>query len=98
MQPENEHDETPMFCSRCARELRPGKGNFYVVNIEAIADPTPPSISVKELSQDLGREIRRILEQMRDLSEREALDQVYRRLTLFLCTRCYEQWIEDPTG
>jgi hypothetical protein len=35
---------------------------------------------------------------MKDVSEREALDQVYRRLTIHLCTACYRQWIENPAG
>lgn len=98
MQPKGQQDETPTSCRRCGRELRPGEGNFYVVNILAIADPTPPSISAEDLSKDIGKEIARILEEMHNLSEQDALDQVYRRVTLFLCTPCYERWIDNPTG
>jgi hypothetical protein len=32
------------------------------------------------------------------MSEREAMDQVFRRLTVFLCNRCYQDWIENPAG
>ena len=35
---------------------------------------------------------------MRDLSEQELIDQVYRRLTIHLCEPCYRQWIENPAG
>jgi hypothetical protein len=35
---------------------------------------------------------------MAGVSEQEALDQVYRRLVLYLCGPCYRVWIEDPTG
>ena len=92
--PQNE----PLFCDRCSRQLKRGSGDFYVVRIEAIADPTPPEFSEEDLLRDPQAEIRRLLGQLGDLSSREALDQVYRRLTLTLCTPCYRQWIEDPTG
>jgi hypothetical protein len=26
------------------------------------------------------------------------MDQVYRRLVLYLCAPCYRVWIENPTG
>ena len=76
----------------------PGKGNFYVVRIEALADPSPPNFSEDDLTQDPKAEIERLIDQMRESSERELLDQVYRRLILYLCGPCYRQWIEDPVG
>jgi hypothetical protein len=33
--------QSPLLCARCGVELTPGKGDFYVVRIEAVADPTP---------------------------------------------------------
>ena len=80
-------------------DLVPGKGNFFVVNIEAFADPTPASIDDTGAGQgDITQEIERIMEQLRGQSEQELMDQVYRKLTIFLCTACYQQWIEDPAG
>jgi hypothetical protein len=78
--------------------LTPGSGNFYCVTIEAVADPTPPTVSAEDLARDHRKEIERLLAQLEGLSEEEALAQVYRRLTLYLCGPCYRQWIEDPTG
>jgi hypothetical protein len=95
----NEHDasdETAFLCIRCAAELTPGTGDFYVVRIDAIADPSPPRLSEEDLSHDHRAEIQALIEQMRDLSERELVAQVYRRLVLYLCGPCYRQWIEDP--
>ena len=89
---------SPLFCDRCSKELRPGDGDFYVVKIEAVADPTPPTWTAEDLARDAGREIDRLAAKMEDLSAQEALDQVYRRLTIYLCTPCYREWIEDPTG
>jgi hypothetical protein len=91
-------DAVPLFCARCATELREGTGLFYRIHIEAVADPTPPSFTAEDLTADLRKEIEQLLAQMEDLSEREALDQVYRRLTLHLCVPCYRQWIENPAG
>jgi hypothetical protein len=88
--------EAPFLCARCGVELTPGKGDFYVVRIEAVADPTPPRFSEDDLKQDPRAEIERLFSQMSGLSEQELIDQVYRRLVLYLCGPCYRQWIEDP--
>ncbi len=91
-------DPAPLFCARCALELHPGRGHFYQVHIEAIADPTPPILPAEETAADLRRQIEQLIAQMADVSAQEAMDQVYRRLTLHLCTPCYRRWIENPTG
>jgi hypothetical protein len=91
-------DAGSLLCARCGAELTPGKGNFYVVRIEALADPAPPCFSQDELTRDHRAEMERLIEQMRNLSEQELLDQVYRRLILYLCGPCYRQWIEEPVG
>ena len=88
----------PLLCHRCGAELTLGKGNFYVVRIEAFADPTPPDISADDLGLDLQEQMDRLIDELRDKSEQELMDQVYRKLTVQLCGRCYQQWIENPTG
>jgi hypothetical protein len=94
----SEHEESPLFCDRCSRELRLGRGEFYVIRIEAIADPTPPEFTDEDLARDHREEFARLCQALQQLSAREAMDQVYRRLTLYLCNACYRQWIEDPAG
>jgi hypothetical protein len=91
-------DDSPLFCDRCSSELVPGKGNFYVVQIEAIADPSAPVIDEEDRGEDPRREIPRLIEELKDLSQQELMDQVYRRLTIYLCRSCYSRWIENPTG
>ena len=90
------NDVLPFLCARCGAELTPGKGDFYVVRIEALADPSPPRFSEEDLQHDHRAEIERLIEQMRDLSEQELTDQVYRRLVLYLCGPCYRRWIDNP--
>ena len=87
-----------VVCHRCGRRLHPGRGNCYVVRIEAFADPTPPSIPMDRLPSDPGEEIDRLIHLMRDMTEQELMDQVHRRLTIQLCGSCYQEWIEDPAS
>lgn len=91
-------ETAPIFCDRCSHRLTPGDGNFYVVRIEAVADPTPPTISNEDLHKDFTAEIERLFKRLERMSEQELIDQVFRRLTLYLCAKCYSGWIENPTG
>ena len=85
-------------CRRCGRELTPGRGELFAVSIVAVADPYPPVFDERDLAQDVGAEIRRLVAQLNGLDEQEARDQVYRRVVLHLCTACYAGWIEAPTA
>src|SRR5262245_8974814 len=98
MPPDATTEPLTLFCARCAREMQPGAGNFYRVTIEAVADPSPPAITAEDLAADLRQRIEQLIRQMDGLSAQEAMDQVYRRLTLYLCGPCYRTWIENPTG
>ena len=35
---------SPLICHRCGALLKTGEGSFYVVRIEAYADPSPPDL------------------------------------------------------
>jgi hypothetical protein len=69
-----------------------------VVRIEAVADPAPPEFTEEDLQTDHREELQRLMARLEMLSSQEAMDQVYRRLTIYLCEACYREWIEDPTG
>ena len=93
----NDHAETALICHRCSALLTAGEGSFYIVRIEAFADPTPPHLDGDEFTElDPGTEINLAIEQMHGMTERELMDQVHRRLTIHLCSQCYKDWIEDP--
>jgi hypothetical protein len=87
-----------LFCRRCSKEVHPGRGDYYLVRIDAVADPEPPVITEEDLDLDVGAEIERLIRQMRNLSEREAEHQVYRRKAIYLCVPCFNRWIDDPVG
>jgi hypothetical protein len=93
-----ETEAVSLFCARCSTELRPGGATFFQVHIEAIADPAPPAITAADLEKDHRKEIEDLLKRMSAMSEREAMDQVHRRLTIHLCGPCYRVWIENPAG
>jgi hypothetical protein len=89
----------PETCFRCGSELRPGDGTSYLIKIEAMADPAPPVITSEDLAEPgLERKIANLLEDMKGLSAQEAMDQVYRRVSFYLCGSCYRLWIENPVG
>ena len=90
--------EAYLFCHRCGAVLKPGVGNFYVVKIEAFADPTGPNLTEADMNVDINNAIEDILEKIRNTSETELMDQVYRRLTIHLCEKCYAEWIENPAS
>jgi hypothetical protein len=87
-----------LFCARCAAELHPGAGDFFQITIEAVADPHPPILGDDSDEQQLRRAIERTLEELGNMTSQEALDQVYRRMVIHLCARCYRPWIENPAG
>ena len=93
-----EPDGQALLCHRCGAELVGGRDQFYHVRITAVADPTPPHIDEADLQADLEKEIQDLLNELRGLGERELANQVFRRLTIQLCARCYAQWIENPAG
>ncbi len=88
----------PLFCARCSLELRPGSGDFFQVTIAAVADPSPPVLMDEESSSTLRARINQLMDGLGHLSEREAMDQVYRRLVIHLCNPCYRDWIENPAS
>jgi RNase P subunit RPR2 len=88
----------PIFCRRCSAPLTPGEGNFYVIAVEAFADPSPPRLTQESLATDQRQVLRELMAQMEHFSERELLETVHRKMNFFLCAACYRRWIEDPTG
>lgn len=90
--------DASLLCARCLKLLEPGRGDFYVVTIDAVADPSPPIIEPADMRRDLRRDWREIVAALGDTSPQEALDQVYRRIVIHLCRSCFGGWIENPAG
>ena len=91
-------EEPPLLCHRCGVSLQAGADDFFVVRIEAFADPTPATITAEDLKRDARAEFERIIEQVTSRSGQELIDDVHRRMTIHLCGPCYRRWIENPAG
>jgi hypothetical protein len=87
-----------LHCKRCAKEVHPGQGDYYLVRIDAVADPQPPIITGQDLEQDAGAEIERLIRQMNSMSEQQLERQVFRQKAIYLCVLCFNRWIEDPVS
>ncbi len=93
-------DANTRLCARCLQTIAEGRGEFFEVQITAVADPSPPILD-EEIAPHAFAEIerRRELEELlEDVSAQEAQDQIHRQVTLSLCNRCFGDWIEDPAG
>jgi hypothetical protein len=93
-----DHDPSSLCCDHCAKLVHPGQGDYYLVRIDAVADPAPPVITEEDLDIDFDQEFKRLVTEAEGLSAQEAMDQVHRRVVLYLCVSCYNRWIENPTG
>jgi hypothetical protein len=97
---DDNHDPRRMLemCRCCRRDLHPGRGDFYIVSILAVADPAPPVFSEDDLTHDIELEIQQLLAQLKTIPTQDAQEQVFRRVVFSLCKACYREWIADPTG
>ena len=87
-----------LHCKRCSKEVHPGRGDYYFVRIDAVADPQPPVITQEDLDQDVGVEIERLICLMKGLSEQQLERQVFRQKAIYLCMQCFNRWIENPVS
>ena len=97
-EPAMSDDTILLLCARCLKTLTPGAGNFFQIEIHAVADPTPPRITESPSLETIRQEIQVQLKHLEDLSPQEALDQIQRRVTIHLCNLCFPDWIERPAG
>jgi hypothetical protein len=86
------------ICRKCGALLTPGRGDFYVVEVEAYAENSPPVITAEDMAKDHRAEMEKIAEELAEMSPQEAMDGVHRRMTFFLCRGCFQRWIEEPVG
>ena len=92
-------DDTVLpLCARCLKTLKPGSGNFFQIEIHAVADPASPEITESPSLEAIRQEIQSQLSQLEQLSPQEAMDQIQRRVTMHLCNPCFQDWIEHPAG
>jgi hypothetical protein len=91
-------DARPLACGRCGVSVTLGRGECYLVEIRAVADPSPPVFTGDDFSRDAEAEIAALLRRLHGLTEEQLMGEVYRRKLLCLCNTCYSEWIEAPAS
>ncbi len=82
------------ICEVCGRTIEKPEIAFRM-KIELFADPTPPEITQEDMERDFAEEMRRLIEESKDIDPREAQDEVYEAYLFTLCATCRQQVHED---
>jgi len=85
-------------CDGCGRWLADDDPARYIVRIEAFAAAPPLRITKADLERDHRAEIRRLIDELSQVSPDEVEDQVYRCFRFDLCSECYRSYIRNPLG
>ena len=84
-------------CELCGRQIPPHA--HYVVRIDVFADPSLPDLSAEEVAKsNFDEELKRLVEEMKHMSEEELQDQVHRRFEFKLCRPCQMRFLINPLG
>ena len=84
-------------CELCGRTIPPHQ--HYVVRIDVLADPELPELSAEDVAKlNFDQELRRLVEEMKHMSEEELQDQVHRRFEFTLCPMCQREYLMNPLG
>ena len=82
-------------CDRCGKGLLIEEDVRYEVGIVVKAAYDPMEMTPEDLARDHQAEMKRLLEQMKDLSAEEAQDQVYRTFKYDLCPPCQKKYLAE---
>lgn len=85
-----------MTCDSCGAALLVEHDVRYEIKIEVKAAYDPMELTDDDLNRDHEAEIKRILESMKDVTQQQAMDQVYRAFKFDLCPPCQKQYLKKP--
>ena len=86
-----------VICEMCGRVIPPH--GHYVVKIEIFADPSMPELDSGELEEkDFDQELRKLINEMKALSEEDLLEQVHRSFEFKVCRLCQIRLLANPLG
>ena len=84
-------------CELCGRAIPPHQ--HYVVRIDVFADPSLPELSAEEVAKlNFDQELKKLVEEMKHMSEEELQDQVHRRFEYKICRPCQVKFLANPLG
>ena len=85
-----------LTCHICGKTLLLDEDVRYTVKIEVFAAYDPLEITAEDLEKDYRKELRELVERMKEMDPEEAQDSVYRMFTFQLCPKCQKEYIKDP--
>jgi hypothetical protein len=83
------------ICDRCGQPLEQGALR-YVAKIQVFAAYDPLEITFEDLTRDYSDDIKKVLEQCKDLTEEELMRDVFVDFQFDLCRTCQRAYIADP--
>jgi len=89
-------EELSIACDRCGKGLLIDSNVRYEVTIEVKAAYDPLELTDEDLSGDLDQQIDQTIDELEELSEEEAMDEVYRKMEFNLCSSCQSDLLESP--
>jgi hypothetical protein len=82
-------------CDRCGQPVADGSLRF-TAKIQVFAAYDPLDISFDDLTRDHSAEIKRLLDECKDLTEEQLMKDVYVEFNFDLCPPCQKAYIKDP--
>jgi len=87
-----------LACDICGKTLLLDEDVRYIVNVEVLAAYDPLELTQEDLNKDFRKELRELVERMKDMDPEKAQDSVYRKLRFDLCPTCQKEYLKDPLG
>jgi hypothetical protein len=86
-----------IICDICGTRIPPHA--HYIVKMEIYADPSIPPIDTEELEEsDPAAKMNDLIDQMKNMSADELMDQVHRHFEFRLCRPCHARFLANPLG
>jgi hypothetical protein len=86
-----------LTCDRCGNGLLLDAPVRYEVRIEVKSGYDPMELTDEDLA-NAAKELRAAVDQVKNLSAEEAMDEVYKEFHFDLCRTCQKEFIKAPLG
>ena len=87
-----------IVCDGCGEGLLIRENVRYELKMEGYAAYAPMEITHADLQKDLDAEVEDVLDELSQMDEESAQDQVHRRFAFDLCARCWQRFLANPLG
>ena len=85
------------ICDMCGKEIKMHTLR-YRVNIDVIAAYDTMVITKEDLKRDFQKEIKRLLERMKDMDGERLLGDIWKNFSFDLCRKCRDIYLRSPLG